>query len=205
MKKVFITALIAISALTSCDPIGAAGKAVEAVEVKNTAVQCSSVTNLQPNLDSLNQVKKEIQIAQALQDSLLQDSLKTEQLSAITLIKYYTSSPNSAGGVDFNIIWKNLSPKTVKYASFKVDAYNAVNDVVYSKYGDGRTRVKCTGPIKQGKIDGYGTYWDCVWYNYSIDYARIVDIYIMYTDGSTLTIEKENIKELGYYREDNKF
>ena len=172
-------------------------------ELKSITMSAEEEEQTQATLDSLNQVEEEIQIAQALQDSLLQDSLKTEQLSAINLIKFYTSRPNSAGGVDFYITWENLSPKTVKYATFKVDAYNAVNDVVYCEIDDGTARLKCTGPIKQGKIDK--DHWGCLWYNYSIDYARIVEIYITYTDGSTLTIEKENIKELGYYREDNKF
>jgi hypothetical protein len=45
---------------------------------------------------------------------------------SIQIVKKYTSEPNSAGGVDLNIIWKNKSKRTVKYARFEVSAINAV-------------------------------------------------------------------------------
>ena len=44
MKTIILTALSLVLGVTSCD-------ANKEVEVKNTAVQCSSVTNLQPRLN----------------------------------------------------------------------------------------------------------------------------------------------------------
>jgi hypothetical protein len=141
----------------------------------------------------------------------IEDSLKVVELetfkNSIEIIKYYTSSPNSAGGVDCNIIWKNLSEKTVKYARFTVVPYNKVNDRVKGKYdynGNGEKVVKVTGPVKSKQIDGYGTYWDCLWYNWTIDYMLITGIEIEYLDGSIISTSDVNIiQELGYTRKPN--
>ena len=188
-------ALITLSLLLfSCGP--------SEEELKSQAIKKEA--RMQFIADSLEQVTadslKQVFLLQK-QDSLL----KIEHLAAIKIKKYYSSRPNSAGGVDCNIIWTNLSPKTVKYASFSVDAYNAVNDIVYSDYGGETKTCKDTGPVKQGKTSGNGTYWECLWYNSTIDHMRIKEIALEYMDGSKLTIDNvETIKELGYFREDNK-
>ena len=147
----------------------------------------------------------------AVEQKQIEDSLKAVELetfkNSIEIIKYYTSSPNSAGGVDCNIIWKNLSEKTVKYARFTVVPYNKVNDRVKGKYDyndNGEKVVKVTGPVKSKQIDGYGTYWDCLWYNWTIDYMLITGIEIEYLDGSIISTSDVNIiQELGYTRKPN--
>jgi len=184
--------------------------------------------NQNPSVESNNQSDdlKEKQIEDSLkvvrekqiEDSLkvvrekqIEDSLKVVELetfkSSIEIIKYYTSSPNSAGGVDCNIIWKNLSEKTVKYARFTVVPFNEVNDRVKGKHdynGDGEKTVKVTGPVKSKQIDGNGTYWDCLWYNWTIDYMLITGIEIEYLDGSVISTTDINIIEkLGYTRKPN--
>jgi len=163
--------------------------------------------------DSLKVVKQK-QIEDSLKvvkQKQIEDSLKVVELetfkNSIEIIKYYTSSPNSAGGVDCNIIWKNLSEKTVKYARFTVVPYNKVNDRVKGKYDyndNGEKVLKVTGPVKSKQIDGYGTYWDCVWYNWTIDYMLITGIEIEYLDGSIISTSDVNIiQELGYTRKPN--
>jgi hypothetical protein len=163
--------------------------------------------------DSLKVVKqKQIEDSlKAVRQKQIEDSLKVVELetfkNSIEIIKYYTSSPNSVGGVDCNIIWKNLSEKTVKYARFTVVPYNAVNDRVKCKYdynGNGEKVVKVTGPVKSKQIDGYGTYWDCLWYNWTIDYMLITGIEIEYLDGSIISTSDVNIiQKLGYTRKPN--
>jgi hypothetical protein len=141
----------------------------------------------------------------------IEDSLKVVELetfkNSIEIIKYYTSSPNSAGGVDCNIIWKNLSEKTVKYARFTVVPYNKVNDRVKGKYDyndNGEKIVEVTGPVKSKQIRGYETYWPCLWYNWTIDYMLITGIEIEYLDGSIISTSDVNIiQELGYTRKPN--
>ena len=146
-----------------------------------------------------------------LRQKQIEDSLKVVELetfkNSIEIIKYYTSSPNSAGGVDCNIIWKNLSEKTVKYARFTVVPYNKVNDRVKGEYdynGNGEKVLEVTGPFKSKQIHGYGTHWDCLWYNWTIDYMLITGIEIEYLDGSViLTFDVNIIQKLGYTRKPN--
>ena len=161
--------------------------------------------------DSLKIVKQK-QIEDSLEIvELDEDSLKIVELetfkNSIEIIKYYTSSPNSAGGVDCNIIWKNLSEKTVKYVSFTVVPYNKVNDRVkgeHDYYGYGEKTVRVTGPVKSKQIDGNGTHWDCLWYNWAIDYMLITGIVIEYLDGSIISTYDVNIiQKLGYTRKPN--
>jgi hypothetical protein len=52
------------------------------------------------------------------------------QKDAVKIIKYYTTESNSANGVSCNIIWKAISPKTIKYVHFTVVPYNDVGDAV---------------------------------------------------------------------------
>jgi hypothetical protein len=170
-------------------------------------------------------IKTEIEIDESdnirqkqIQDSLkvvkqkqIKDSLKLVELetfkNSIEFVKYYTSKPNTAGGVDCNIIWKNLSEKTVKYAKFTVVPYNEVNDRVKSEHdysGNGEKVVKVTGPVKSKQVNGNGTYWDCLWYNWSISYMLITAIEIEYVDGTKIsTSDVSIIEQLGYTRKPN--
>jgi hypothetical protein len=147
-------------------------------------------------LDSIekafDQKKLEDSIKQAAEkektSALLRESIKVQ--------KYYTDSPNSAGGVDVNIVWKNLSKKTVKYARFTVVPYNAVGDIVASEIGGETSKVvKATGPVESGKVDGYGTVWSCLWYNHQIKYMKITGIEIEYMDGSIISSNDKSVIE----------
>lgn len=114
--------------------------------------------------------------------------------SSIKVIKYYTEDPNSAGGVDVNIVWKNTSKKTVKYARFRLVPYNRVDDIVSCSIRDYNEKwVKAIGPIKPGQITGYDTYWETLWYNHSIAYMKINSIEIEYMDGTIIRSEKPQI------------
>lgn len=104
------------------------------------------------------------------------------QKKYVKIIKYYTTEPNSAGGVSCDIIWKNISNQTIKYIIFTVTPYNAVEDPVESEIGRESTRsVRGTGPFKPGKTYGYGTEWDNLWYNSTIKKMKIesVDVEFM--------------------------
>jgi hypothetical protein len=125
---------------------------------------------------------------------------KKEKLRKIIRIKkFYSTKANSAGGVDFNIIWQNRSNKTIKYATFKVEPYNAVGDIVNCTIRNTSTfSGKVTGPIKSNKWNGYGTVWTNAWYNNTIKKIEITGVYIDYTDGSTEFINNGKIKHVIY-------
>lgn len=88
------------------------------------------------------------------------------------------SGPNSAGGIDVKVSFKNDSPKTIKYITFHVVPYNAVNDSVEEVLD-----VKITGPIKSGKNGDY--ICENCWYNITIKYAKITYVDIIYMDETT--------------------
>lgn len=145
---------------------------------KSKEYELSKVETQQKITDSIQKVQDSLKVVESYKDSIL-------------IIKSYTSEPNSAGGVDLNIIWKNKSKRVVKYTRFKVSAINAVNDEVYSDidYDNLPTYVKVTGPIKPNQVNGYGTYWDCVWYNSTIKRCIIRSVELEYMDGSKLEIK----------------
>jgi hypothetical protein len=139
-------------------------------------------------------IEREQEVARnkEIQDSVkhVQDSLKLVESyrDSIQIIKSYVSEPNSAGGVDLNIIWKNTSKRVVKYARFEVSAVNAVGDEVYSEISlyDGSKWAKVTGPVNPNKVNGYGTYWECMWYNSTIKKCIVRSVELEYMDGSTI-------------------
>lgn len=137
-------------------------------------------------------------IEQARADSL-EKAVERERIANLKKIikvqSVYTSAPNSAGGVDVHTIWTNKSKKTIKYISFEWTPYNAVGDVVYSEIGnESRKGGRVTGPIKPGQTYGYGTYWECFWYNNTIKKAMLMEIEIDYMDGTTVKIEYPDIQ-----------
>ena len=116
--------------------------------------------------------------------------------STIKVTKVWTSSPNSAGGVDLFINWKNLSNKVVKYAYFTVIPYNSVKDNVtctIRKYS--RFTAQDEGPYKQGQgLSGTYWRWENAWYNYTIKGVNLCEVEIEYMDGSSITIQDDYIK-----------
>ena len=117
----------------------------------------------------------------------------------IQLLSVKTDEPNSAGGVNLHIIWKNTSDKTVKYAHFTCDLYNAVDDKVadtitrnYSQTGT------VTGPIEPGAVYGKNYLWENFWWNNTGRYAKITKIRLEYMDGTEIKIPQGRIDELFY-------
>ena len=172
-KKIFLPIIVIVTVLFII-----AGLSIKSDNKYNKIVDKSKVEAHQKITDSLQKVQDSLKIVDTYKDSIL-------------IIKSYTSEPNSAGGVDLNIIWKNKSKRVVKYARFKVSAINAVNDEVYSDidYNNLPTYVNVTGPIKPNQVNGYGTYWDCVWYNSTIKRCIIRSVELEYMDGSKLEIK----------------
>lgn len=119
--------------------------------------------------------------------------------SVIQLISVRTDSPNSAGGVNLHIKWKNTSDKTIKYAYFTCDLYNAVDDRVPDTITNGYSFTgKVTGPINPGVIYGDSVLWENAWWNNSGRYAKITKIKIEYMDGTKVEIPQSQIDTLFY-------
>jgi len=130
-------------------------------------------------------------IAQQQEQKRIEDSIiRVESFKdSIKLIKYYTSNPNSVGGVDCNIVWKNNTKRTIKYMRFGVVAVNGVDDPVTCRIRDRYiTYVRVTGPIKSKTTDGWNTYWENIWYNHSIKKMKIHSYEIEFMDGEKVEV-----------------
>lgn len=120
---------------------------------------------------------------------------------AITLEKVATSNPNSAGGVNVTIPFKSEAHRTVKYVIFEVTAYNAVGDRVASTVDSEYTKtLRSTGPYRSGSRN-YNEYWENVWYNHSIECAKIEEVEIQFTDGSKESYPHEEVYEEMFERQ----
>ena len=160
----------------------------------------STSENVSSNVSKVEKEKQNSINAEKAAEKKKQDSIKrAERIDllkhTIKIKKAYLSSPNSAGGVDAHFIWKNVSKKTVKYLNWSGYPINAVGDPVSCEV----RRVTesggmVTGPIKPGATYGYGTYWECLWYNYSAKKLVLIEINIEYMDGSYINISKDELK-----------
>jgi len=128
---------------------------------------------------------------QAIKDSLamVESNRLASYKDSIAIIKTIASDPNSAGGVDCEIRWKNNTHRTIKYMVFQVQALNAVGDIVpCSIRGYDVDNLKVTGPIKPGQTYGYNNYWDCVWYNHSITKCMVTGYTIIFMDDESIDV-----------------
>ena len=148
---------------------------------QTTSYKTESTSNSEATKERLDSLKRAKRI------DLLKNTIKIK--------KVYLSSPNSAGGVDAHLVWKNVSNKTIKYLTWSGYPINAVGDPVSCEVrGTLESGGTFTGPIKPGATYGYGTYWDCLWYNYSAKKLVLTEIYIEYMDGSSININKDELK-----------
>ena len=124
---------------------------------------------------------------------------KEKMQSIIRVSKLWTSDPNSAGGVDLHIVWQNKSDKPIKYCTFNVVPYNAVNDIMECRIR-GRSEFvgTVTGPIEPGGWGDNGRFWSCAWYNRTITRAELFEINIEYMDGSRAKVPFEYAQSVIY-------
>ena len=165
----------------------------ELSKIKSYYENDSDIESILSELDSLKkqeeQKRKEAE-AQAKENEMI-ENIK----NSIKVTRVWTAKPNSAGGVDLYINWKNLSDKVIKYVYFTVEPYNSVNDTVtctirhYSEF-----TAQDDGPFKKGQgTSGTGYYWENAWYNHSIRGARLKSVRIIYMDGDSLDVSEKYI------------
>lgn len=124
-----------------------------------------------------------------------------ELKNTIRVKRVWTSNPDSAGGVELYINFTNMSNKTIKYVTFGIKLYNAVDDVVQCKYDKTITGVyycRDTGPYEKGEgLSGTSWHWGD-FYNWDIDHAELVSIEIEYMDGTEIEIDGDDIELVQY-------
>ena len=117
------------------------------------------------------------------------------------------SEPNSADGVTFYLSWKNISGKELKYVVFKVEPYNAVNDIVSCEItGNTTCRGAITGPIKIDEFCRMGC-WENAWYNNTIKYIKVIGIEVTFMDNTLRTYDVNEVnlmiapKDIRFYKD----
>lgn len=113
----------------------------------------------------------------------------------IAISSLWKSKPNSVGGIDVQVGFKNITDKTIKYITFYFQAFNNVDDIVYCTirgYSDFGGKV--TGPILPTKTKL--AYWENYWYNHKIKYIKIQKVKIEYMDGAHRLIEKSEVDKI---------
>lgn len=115
------------------------------------------------------------------------------------LLSVNISEPNSAGGIDLYIKWKNTSDKTIKYIYFTCALYNAVDDMVEDTISrDYLFTGQITGPIEPGTVYGENKHWQNAWWNNSGKYAKITEVKVEYMDGDKIEIPEKEVDKLFY-------
>lgn len=119
----------------------------------------------------------------------------TKYKAGTLVITESKTSLNSVGGVDYSLSVVNNSPKTIKYIHYKVYVKNAVGDIVYCTITDeSYFNLKDTGPYKPGEVSFGG--WEAIMYNYSGKQVVISSVTIDYTDGTSITLNGNQISSL---------
>lgn len=112
------------------------------------------------------------------------------------------------------LTWRNLSPtKTVKYATFLLVPYNAVDDSVASEIGRRvSAKVQVVGPVAPGEERGGFSWlgsgplrWKNVWYNSTIVRVELHQVDIEYTDGSHISIQRDRLRNALHCLKDSAF
>jgi outer membrane murein-binding lipoprotein Lpp len=152
----------------------------------------------QQKIDEQQRIKKEEQKRLAAE---AQKSAQDKAREIIRVTKIDIDEPNSAGGVDLFIGYKNMSDKVIKYTYFSIVPYNRVGDIVNSDIG-GESKITAVdeGPHKKGEgiAGNYNWYWENAWYSWSIDSVEITSIKIEYMDGTSVTLSGDDVKYVQY-------
>lgn len=152
----------------------------------------------QKKLDEAAALKKKEEEKKAAE---AKKSAQDKAREIIRVTKLSKSEPNSAGGVDVFIGFKNMSDKVIKYIDFTVTPYNAVGDKTYCRVRrDASAILSDTGPYKKGEgsAGNYDGYWENTWYNWEIHKIKLDKISIEYMDGTRETLTGEDVDYVQY-------
>lgn len=122
------------------------------------------------------------------------DSIRTVlKKQSVRITAAYLGRPNSVGGVDAYVYYRNKSSKTIKYCEWYGLAINAVGDSVACQVtGEYERMGRDTGPVKTGRRGG-GRY-QCAWYNNTAKKLKITAIKVYYMDGSGVSLFGDDIR-----------
>ncbi|MCM1024067.1 MAG: hypothetical protein NC395_08430 [Prevotella sp.] len=166
MKKIFSVCLMlamCLTGLTSCGSDNSAELSAELEslraeneELKQQITETTITTTTEETTTTIEETSEVTTTAK----SMTEEEIK----SIIGITDAKVTNINSADGVDIAFYWRNNSNKQIKYITFEISVYNAVNDIIYDEISKKSTfRCKLTGPIEPitDKIElAKTTWWD---------------------------------------------
>ncbi|WP_029504006.1 hypothetical protein [Lachnoclostridium phytofermentans] len=173
---------------------------LEGQELKN-AVNAVLAEEAKAKEEAEKLAREEAEKAENIAREEAEKSAQEKAREIIRVTKLKVGKPNSAGGVDLFIGFTNNSDKIIKYIYFKATPYNAVGDSVKCDIKrESTTGVKDTGPYQKGEgiLGDNSGYWQCVWYNYSIETVQLNEIKIEYMDGTSVTLTDKDLEYVQY-------
>ena len=115
------------------------------------------------------------------------DLCRSKGLVVISNSVFNESEYTDGKSFSFEVI--NLSKKKIKYITFNVIGYNAVDDKVIDR-GKYLKSIKGVGPINYDEKAYYS--FKYVWLTDLVEYTKVVNIKIEYMDGSSKIIDNPN-------------
>ena len=113
----------------------------------------------------------------------------------IAISSLQTYPPNFVSGIDVDIVFKNLSKKTIKYIYFTAIPYNKVGDIVESEIGGKiEASLAYTGPLRPEEETA--THYDAIWYNSTIVYSKLIELNVIFMDNTEYTYSEKEISNL---------
>lgn len=170
MKKTFVYCAVILSVLlsSSCAP-SAPSQSSSQPSSSTDSSQSGSLSYSAENINSIEDIK-----------------------NFFCITDYSASKPNTAGGVDCNITFWSFGD-IIKYVTFWVEPYNAVNDVVSCEIQKtSEIKVKYTGPTEISEPTGIVL--ENAWYNHTIQTICINKVEIELTNGEIF--ETDSVESL---------
>ena len=148
------------------------------------------------NINDFKNAKKELQ---KIKDEEAKKNALEKARSIIRVKKVWLSEFDSVGGIDVLINYTNNSEKVIKYATFGVQFYNSVGDIVTCEIRKDRINYcEDVGPYAQGEgLNNTNWRWG-KFYNWNIAYVKLVSLEIEYTDGSKINLIGEELEYVQY-------
>lgn len=117
----------------------------------------------------------------------------------IIRVSLVTYKMNRIGGAEVYFNFTNNSSKTIKYLTFGVSFYNAVGDLIRPDYANEAINYCSeTGPYAKGEgLHGYNWCWG-PYYSWDIASVELVYLSIEYTDGTTVTLNENQLEYVQY-------
>lgn len=170
-------------------------KLIEQIQLLCDSLDTNEIKRIS-NIKDLKNAEKELQ---KIKDEEAKKDAIEKARSIIRVKKVWLSEFDSVGGIDVLINYTNNSEKVIKYATFGVQFYNSVGDVVTCEIKKDRINYcEDIGPYAKGEgLNNTNWRWG-KFYNWNIAYVKLVSLEIEYMDGSKVNLTGEELEYVQY-------